>query len=78
MILLITPKVLDTMTITPGQIYSPGLRQRHQKGFCEAEGGRTTMPGYCTAEEMGHFPENFQPGRVSDAVVGKGAGVPVP
>lgn len=79
MILLITPKVvLDTMSITPGQIYPPGLRQWHQKGFCEAEGGWITMPGYCPAEEMGHFPENFQPSRVSDAVVGQGAGVPVP
>lgn len=84
MILVITSKiVLDTTRITPK--YHPprllctlGLSRWHGKGLCRAEGSWISTSGYCPAEEIGHFPENFQPGCVSDAAVGKGAGLLVP
>jgi len=44
------------MSITSGQLCHLGPPER---ALC----GRTTAPGYCPAEEMGHFPENFQPGQ---------------
>lgn len=79
MIFGITLKVvLDNTSITPGQLCPSELSHQHRKGLCAAEGGRTTAPEYCPAEEMGHFPENFQPGCVSDAAVGKGADMSVP